>query len=181
MFQVWAESGLLQVRCGVGVFEMLPIQEGTEMNETFEQFCERMSHVEKTDEFVVGRASQGNSRAVFSFEGHQCFLESFGFRRIPENRHRSGGPITPAEMLWVISAEPSEQWVHGEWVKSKKACEALAKKYGGRACPDEYHEDDQDAWYLRFDTFEQLMKLLWDYRTGVLPVETFPWKAGLEA
>jgi hypothetical protein len=162
------------------MLQVLPIQERTQVNETFEQFCERMSHVEKTDEFVVGRAHEGNSRAVFAFEGHQCFLESWGYRRIPDLNKRRG-EVTPAEMFWVASANPKDDWVHGEWVKGKKACEALAKKYGGRACPDEYHEDDQDAWYLRFDTFEQLMKLLWDYRTGVLPVETFPWKAGLAA
>ena len=151
--------------------------------ETFEQFCERMSKVEKTEELIVERESAGNTRAVFSFEGHQCFLESFGFRRIPENRHRSGGSITPAEMLWVASSEPSEQWIHGEWVKGKKSCERLAKKYGGRACPDEYHEDDQDAWYLRFDGddgFEKMIRLIFDYKTGVLPVYIFPWKAGIE-
>jgi hypothetical protein len=147
------------------------------MSETFEQFCERMGKVEKSEEFVVGRAHQGNSRAVFSFEGHQCFLESFGYRVIPDLNKRRG-MVTPAEMMWVASAEPSDEWVHGEWVKGKQAAEALAKRYGGKAYPDEYHEDDQDAWYVRFageDGFEKLMRMLYDYRTGALSKDAFPW------
>jgi hypothetical protein len=87
-------------------------------------------------------------------------------------------------MMWIASSNPSENWVHGEWVKSKKAACKLASQYGATACPDEYHEEDQDAWYLRFKgegAFERLMKLIFDYRTGALPVETFPWKAGLES
>ena len=157
------------------------MERGAVVNETFERFCERMGKVEKKEEFVIGRELSGDSRAVFDFEGHQCFLESFGYRVIPKSRMRQGN-VTPAEMLWVASSEPSESWVHGEWVKGKKAAEALAKRYGGRACPDEYHEDDQDAWYLRFDGddgFEKLMKLLYDCKTGALPAETFPWKAGV--
>ena len=151
------------------------------MSETFEQFCERMGKVEKKEECFIGQVSSGNSRAVFEFEGHQCFLESLGFRTIPSSRKLQGN-ITPAEMLWVASGKPSESWVYGEWVKGRKAAEVLAKRYGGRACPDEYHEDDQDAWYVRFDGddgFEKLMRMLYDYRTGALPAEAFPWKAGL--
>jgi len=156
------------------------------MSEAFEQFVERMGKVGKDDEIVFGRAHEGNSRAIFHFDGHYCLLESFGYRRIPDLNKRRGR-VTPAEMMWVASAQPSDTWVCGEWVKGKKACEDLAKRYGGRACPDEYHEDDKDAWYLRFDNtkgkddgFEKLMRLVWDYKTGVLPAATFPWKAGLE-
>jgi len=160
---------------------------GCIVSETFEQFCERMNQVEKTDEFIFGRASSGNTRTIFEYDGHSCYLESYGYRRIPAGRmlQVDTNPITPGEMLWVASGEPHDVWIHADWVKGKSAANKLAKQYGGRACPDEYHEDDQDAWYIRFDEddegngFKKLMKLIWDYKTGVLPAETFPWKAGV--
>jgi hypothetical protein len=151
------------------------------MNETFEQFCERMGKVEKSEELVIGRVSSGNTRSTFDFEGHDCHLESFGYRCIPEGRKLQGN-ITISEMLWVASGNPSDEWVHGAWVKGKSAAHKLAAQYGGKARPDEYHEDDKDAWYIRFcgdDAFEKLMKMIYDYKTGVLPAEAFPWKAGL--
>jgi hypothetical protein len=146
------------------------------MSESFDEFVSRMSRVEKDRELRFGRAHEGNSRAVFTFEGHMCFLESFGFRTRPE-RDRSQ-PATPAEMLWAASAEPSERWILGDWVKGRRECERLAKAYGGDANPDEYHEDDMDAWYLSFDEpdgFEKMMRVIWDYKSGALPPETFPW------
>lgn len=154
------------------------------MNETFEQFCERMGKIEKSAEYVIGRASSGNTRSVFDFENHVCCLESFGYHVVPDSRLKqvATNPITPGEMLWVASGEPSDEWIHSHWVKGKKAAHKLAAQYGGKACPDEYHEDDQDAWYIRFcgeDAFDKLMKLIYDYKTGVLPAEAFPWKSGV--
>lgn len=145
------------------------------MNETYEQFVERMSQVEKTDEVVFNHS---DSRAIFDFEGHHCHLESFGYRRIPKSRMLQGN-ITPAEQMWVAMAQPSDEWVLGDWVKGKSAAWKLAKQYGGKACPDEYHEDDKDAWYVRFfgdDGFEKMMRVIYDYKTGVLPKDTFPWR-----
>jgi len=153
------------------------------MNETFEQFCDRMGKVEKTDEFIVGRAHEGNSRATFDFEGHHCCLESWGYRHIPDI-HKRKSYITPAEMIWVASAEPHDEWVLCDWVRGKSDAWKLANQYGGKACPDEYHEDDQDAWYLRFfgeDGFEKLMKVIYDYKNGLLPKGTFPWREQREA
>lgn len=93
---------------------------------SFEEFCKQMSAVEKKEEFVFGRESDGNSRAVFEFAGHACYLESFGYRRIPESRKRTGR-VTPAEMMWVISAEPKDWWVLADWVKGKHNATVLAK------------------------------------------------------
>lgn len=150
------------------------------MNETFDQFCDRMSTVDKTNEFVVGRAYSGNRRVTFEFEGHHCCLEIYGLRIIPD-LHKRRACITPAEMMWVASAKPSEEeWVLSDWINGKSNARKLAKQYGAKACPDEYHEDDMDAWYLRFygeNGFKKMLKVIWDYKKGVLPKETFPWRS----
>lgn len=149
------------------------------MNETFEQFCDRMSKVEKKEELIVGRASSGNTRSTFNFEGYGCCLESYGYRRIPDVETRHTG-ITLGEMMFVATAQPHDVWVLAPWVKGKKAATKLAKQYGGQACPDEYHEDDLDAWYLRFpeddegNGFKNLMRIIWDHKQGNLP-DAFPW------
>ena len=148
------------------------------MNETFEQFSERMSHVEKTEEIIVGSRHAGNTRTIFEFEGHRCHLETYNMPNYSGRVWREIPPVVAC--LNAVMHPPSIEWVHGEWIKGKKAAEALAKQYDGKACPDEYHEDDQDAWYLRFigeNGFEKMMRLIFDYKTGILPVETFPWKA----
>jgi len=151
------------------------------MSETFEQFCDRMNKVEKIDEIAFGRSHEGNSRAIFIYEGHHCCLESFGYRVIPELNKRRG-MITPAEMLWVASAQPTDEWVLSDWICGKSMASELAKQYDGKACPDEYHEDDKDAWYLRFygdEGFKKMLKVIWDYKTGILPINTFPWRKDL--
>ena len=147
------------------------------MDETFEQFVERMGKVEKSDELVIGRWECGNTRSIFEFEKFPCYLECCGFRRAPKDR--TIGQLTPGQMLWLAGGEPTERWVLADWVRGKKQAEDLAKRYDGEACPDEYHEDDKDAWYVQFkgdDAFEKMLKVIWDYRGGVLPKDTFHWK-----
>ena len=50
------------------------------MTETLQQFIERMSVVEKTEELQVGRRHSGHSRALFCFEDQWCYLEQIGYR-----------------------------------------------------------------------------------------------------
>ena len=148
------------------------------MNETFEQFKERLSLVAKEGEVVFGRAHQGNTRSAYDFDGYSCYLECFGFRRISNLDVRQN--VTPAQMMWVASGNPHSRWILAPWVKGKSNAARLAKQYGGVAKPDEYHEDDMDAWYLVFpdgddtDGFDLLVKFIWDHKNGKLP-NALPW------
>lgn len=135
------------------------------MNENFEQFCERMGKVEKTDEFVVGRASSGDSRAIFVFEGQHCHLESRGFRRLPPRTFSS--QVSKAQMMWIASAEPVDWWVHSRLVYGKDRAKRLAKHYKAKSFNEDEYPREEGVWfYLTFNTFEDLMKMVWDIHTG---------------
>lgn len=132
--------------------------------ETFEQFCERMAKVEKTDEFVVGRASSGNTRAIFQFEESHCHLESRGFRCLPQ---RKFGQVTPAQMLWVASAEPYDYWVHCRLIYGKDRAKRMMKHYKAKSFEEDPYPREEGVWfYLNFSTFEDLMTIVWDIHTG---------------
>lgn len=143
------------------------------MNETFEQFCERMSQVEKTAEYVIGRATSGNTRAIFDFEGQHCHLESFGYRRLPA---RSANQ-TPAQKFFAISGpEPTDQWIHckliygpGHAGKGQDRIKRISKHYGAKFQEDPYPWEAGVWFYMYFDgddSWEKLMKLVWDIHTG---------------
>ena len=135
------------------------------MNETFEQFCERMEQVEKKSEVVVGRACYGDTRAVFEFEGQTCWLESRGFRTLPADMR--GRQATPAQMLWVASSEPKEWWVHSRLLYTEKRAKRMMKEYGAAAYEEDPYPREEGVWfYLSFATFEGLMRLAWDIHTG---------------
>ena len=133
------------------------------MSETFEQFCERMSNVEKTDEFLVGQACYGNSRAIFQFEESHCHLESRGFRTIPDTRT----PATPAQMFFVAMGQPHDWWVHCHLIYGKQRAKRLMKHYGATAFNEDEYPREEGVWfYLTFKDFESLMKMVWDIHTG---------------
>lgn len=134
------------------------------MSETFEQFCERMLLVEKKSELIVGRASQGNTRSVFDFEGQCCWLESFGYRTLPKEQRST---YTPAQMMWAISGNPMEQWVHSRLFYTKARAKRMMKEYGAKCYEEDPYPREEGVWFfLSFSTFEDLMKLVWDIHTG---------------
>jgi len=134
------------------------------MNETFEQFCDRMSKVEKKEEFVVGRAYQGNSRAIFDFEGQCCWLESFGYRTLPKDQMTT---YTPAQMMWAISGTPSDQWIHSHLFYTKDRAKRMMKEYRAKRFDEDPYPREEGVWFfLVFAEFEDLMRLVWDIHTG---------------
>ena len=141
------------------------------MNETFEQFCERMNQIEKTAEYVIGRATSGNTRAIFEFEGQHCHLESFGYRMLP---YRAS---TPSQKFFAITGpEPTDQWVHckliygpGHAGKGKDRIKRISKHYGAKFQEDPYPWEEGVWFYMYFDgadSWEKLMRLVWDIHTG---------------
>ena len=132
------------------------------MSETFEQFAERMSRVEKTDEFFVGPRHAGNTRALFEFEGQHCQLETF-------NMPFYGYPDRTPPLVRCIQAihnPPSFYWIHSRLFYGKARAKTLAKHYGATFNEDEYPREAGAWFYLVFKEFEDLMRLAWDIHTG---------------
>ena len=138
---------------------------GTEqVKETLEQFTERISHVEKDKELQVGRAYQGNTRAIFNFEGQWCHLESWGYRTLPPNM---GQPYTPAQMYYVATAKPTDRWMHCKLIYTKKRAELIRKHYGADHIEEDPYPREPGVWfYLIFREFEHLMRMVYDIHTG---------------
>ena len=153
--------------------------------ESFDTFCLRAAKARCLRVIQVGAARYGNSRSVFSIDGLHVHLESHGYRTVPDLATRRTS-VPPIMLLWVIAVEPRDWWVLGEWVRGEKAARALANRYGGTANPDEYHADDEDAWYLSFpglpegESFRRMLQVIYDFRHGVLPPDTFPWLTAYE-
>lgn len=134
------------------------------MNETFEQFVERMSKIEKIEEYTIGQAHRGDTRAIFEFEGQHCYLESRGFRRMPE---RQTHPATPAQMFYIASANPYDWWSHSHLIYGKDRVSKMMKHYGAISFEEDPYPREEDVWfYLNFRDFEDLMKIVWDIHTG---------------
>lgn len=132
--------------------------------ETIEQFTERMSQVEFKKQYVVGRTSSGDTRSIYDFEGQTCFLESRGYRNIS---NRQTQPATPAQMLYIISSEPTDYWVHAKDIYGKSRAKRLAKHYGASNIEECPYCNNQGEWfYFTFDKFEDLMKMVYDIYTG---------------
>lgn len=138
------------------------------MNETFQEFCERMSKVEKLEEFNVGRACYGDSRAIFDFEGQYCFLESRGFRTLPKDMR--GRQATPAQMFFIAMAKPISYWLHTRLFYGKDRAKMLAKYYSASRIEEDPYPREDDMWFsLVFkgeNDWDKLMKLVWDIHTG---------------
>lgn len=135
------------------------------MSETLEQFTKRMSKVEKTDELVVGRAHQGNSRALFEFEGQHCTLESFGYFTPSADERRNIPPV--AFCLRALYNPPYDYWTHSRLFYTKKRAEMLAKHYGAKGIEEDYYPREEGLWFfLMFKEFEDLMRMVYDIHTG---------------
>lgn len=133
--------------------------------ESLEQFTERMSRVEKTEELVIGRPHQGNTRAIFEFEGQSCFLESFGFF-VPSKAERQVMPPM-AFCLRALYHPPYERWIHATLFYTKKRAEMLAKHYGALRFDEDPYPREEGVWFfLVFKDFEDLMRLVYDIHTG---------------
>ena len=135
------------------------------MSETFEQFCERMSHVEKTDELIVGPRYKGDTRTIFEFEGQHCHLETFDMPFYGDRYTAHTPPIV--RCILAIQHPPSSHWIHSRLFYTKKRAKMLAKHYGAKSFDEDPYPRDEGVWfYLVFKEFEDLMRLVWDIHTG---------------
>jgi hypothetical protein len=128
--------------------------------ETFEQFTERMSDVEMDKQYVVGRACYGHTRSIFMFEGQCCWLESSGYRTNPvkSNLHAM------AKALFVLGAEPKDEWQTQWCAKGEERAKKISKHYGGTYNENPYADE---PWFnLCFAEFENLMRFVYDRHTG---------------
>jgi hypothetical protein len=139
-------------------------------NETFEQFKERMSKVEKKEEFQFGMRHQGNSRAIFEFENHHCCLESFGFRDISTARTKGVSPGAIAMM--ILNNPTSSRWIYLE-LYTKKRAKKILKYYKADLLEEDPYPAEEGKWFamvFREDDngsgFDRMMKMIWDIRTG---------------
>ena len=129
--------------------------------ETLEQFTERMSHTEKKQEFQVGMRHQGNSRAIFEFEGQTCFLESFGYPTEYDKK------LNPAVLcLRAIYNNPKQRWLHVTNFTKQRAKKAM-KYYGAKYLEEDPYPKEEGVWYsLVFNEFDDLMKMVYDIHIG---------------
>ena len=131
-----------------------------ETGETFDQFCERMSNVEKEDEFEFGRSCDGCSRAIFTFESEMCFLESFGFHPVDRNLH----PVH--RCLRAVYHPPTSHWLHARLIYGKTRAEKIQEFYGAKCIEEDPYPREANVWFsLVFEKFEDLMKIVWDIYT----------------
>jgi hypothetical protein len=130
--------------------------------ETFETFLERMSNVEKDREMHVGPRRSGNTRAVFTFEGQVCCLESIGFRVLDEHPM----PEIGKAILMALGPAPRDFWWTCWDVGGRALAERVAERYGGTAEATSY--GPADRWHFLFDRFEDLIRLVHDRHTGEL-------------
>jgi hypothetical protein len=130
--------------------------------ETLEQFSERMSHVEKTWEHQVGPRYAGNSRAQFVFEGQYCYLESTGF----VSYNKLPIPNVAKALLMTINT-PSDYWWTDYMVFGKTRADEVAKAYNATLWEAPYAKVPNKWFHLQFQTFEDLMRFVYDRHIGV--------------
>lgn len=133
-----------------------------ETPETLAQFTERMSKVESIETLIIGRASSGNTRTIYSFEGQKCYLESCGY--IIDNR--KGIPSVAKAVRMAFASEPKDFWSHHKCFYGKNRAAAIAKVYNASIERAPYQEDKHQWHYLMFNTFEDLMRFVYDTKTG---------------
>lgn len=129
--------------------------------ETLAEYSERMSKVEKKEELVIGRASAGNSRAIFHFDNQVYFLESFGY-----STYSQGGISDIAKTFRMAFVEPHDRWVSTYMSYGKTRATKIAKHYHARIEEAPYAEEDNKWFYYVFDTFEDMIKFSYDRYTG---------------
>lgn len=133
--------------------------------ETLEQFTERMSHVEKEWEHQIGRACYGNSRAGFKFEGQFCYLESSGYSSYDKL------PIpNVAKALMMTLNEPKDYWCTDYMVFGKTRASQVAKHYKATLWEAPYAKVPNKWFHLCFDTFEELMRFVYDRHIGMFEI-----------
>lgn len=130
--------------------------------ETLEQFSERMSHVEKIREHIVGSRHSGNSRAVFKFEGQYCYLESTGFATYKD----LGIPVIGKALLMALN-KPSDYWWTDYMSYGKQRAKKIAKYYNATLSEAPYAKESEKWFYYCFNEFEDLMRFVYDRHTGV--------------
>lgn len=136
--------------------------------ETLQEFTERMSRVEKKEEFSIGRPCQGNSRAIFEFEGEHCLLESFNYYRSTAQDREILPPVFFA--IQAVAHPPRDRWINCRLIYGKARAEKMAKYYGQAG--ESYIEEDpypreEGVWFaLVFAEFEDMMRMVYDVFTG---------------
>ena len=131
----------------------------TNPKETLEQFTERMSKVAKEEEFHIGNAMRGNSRAVFKFEGQYCYLESRGYSSYPTLPN-------PARAVLMTLRTPSDYWWTDYMSYGKRRANKIAKHYNATVNEAPYAKEDNKWFYYVFQEFEDMMRLVHDRHTG---------------
>jgi len=139
------------------------------MNESFEQFVERMSHVKKTEEIIVGPRYKGDTRTIFEFEGQCCWLETCDMPNYTERLWREIPPMVVC--INAVMHPPSFHWIHSRLFYTKARAKMLAKHYGAKFYEDNYPREAGVWYYLWFKEFEDLMRLVWDIHTGVFKAQ----------
>jgi hypothetical protein len=139
------------------------------MNETFEQFCERMGFVERRDMHFIGNRAAGNVREVFDFEGQICFLETYNM----PDYNKLGISDTAKACLMAFGPKPSFHWIYASFFYGKERVRMVMKQYGATRCEEDPYTEDPDNWFsLVFDDdkdndgFAKMMRLVWDVHTG---------------
>jgi hypothetical protein len=122
---------------------------------TLAEFTEKMSHVEKEEELIVGSRHSGYSRAVFKFEGQYCYLESNGYatyKNIPEI----------GRAILMAFNEPSDYWWTDYMSYGKRRAETIAKYYNATISEAPYAKESDKWFHYCFNEFEDLIKLVYD-------------------
>jgi len=126
--------------------------------ETLEQFTERMSQVERKSQFVVN-ANRGQYRETFEFEGQYCHLET-------SNCHtETKGVSTIAFLVHTLHNPIKEHWNCFNLIYGKQRAKKIAKYYNAKFFEDYYPKESDKWFFLSFDSFENLMKYIYDINT----------------
>jgi len=131
--------------------------------ETFDNFIERMSKVEKEKEVQFGMRHQGCFRAIFQFESENCLLETFGFYQYDRNYNVN----VLQRCLKTLYNPPKFQWVHCYLIYGKERANKIKEYYGAKRIDEDPYPREEGVWFsLVFEEFEDLMKIVWDMYTG---------------
>ena len=154
------------------------------MTETFEQFCERMGNVERTEIMRIGPRGAGHTREIFDFEGQRCHLETTGLATYADRDISN----TAKACLMAFGPKPGFYWLYAPFFYGKERVKQLQKYYRASSAEEDPYTQDPGNWFsfvfeddVEGEGFKKLMKLIWDVHTGEFKekwgnVEEEAWK-----